>query len=552
MSRHHLSAFGSASSLVTAGLLLTSGWSFMAGLAMGADAFSGGTSTGTASAGGTTAMPQSQVAEGLDAQMRIADAPWLDREVTRFCAALGRDPKPLRRALAESLYHTRTLDAIDTARPALFMWRKGNAPLQAIIPIQADKRRQFVEEFGVMGSGEAPLVRVGDRDGTVIFTQNHVDGLREYRLLVMDSVAFLARNADECRKLAARAPTLLPVVGSGSAPVSLTCSGTWLRARDLLAWSWSPRLPIMQWLPTTALLDAAQKSTVAQVESMSFEVRPAADGKARLAVRLTATPESELAAWIATQQNQGSRLQTQIGGPETAIKISSHIVWQDKLGQIGQVLAPAQRAARGAAWTPTVEEAWTQAFSIAERVVDAVWTLDVPSPGHSQQMLVLEQPRGEEQLQALDRIAGAYLNLPATQRAITGYQAAVRSVPPLDGHPSLVSLLCATSRHTVMVDGWNMTDSDVLSRTEATARRLQQVSSSAGEPAVMSVWCNLGRLVRLAPGVDPEVTIPDAIISATLRTAGVNGLQFDLSAPLVEAALALGHLPDEGRESRRK
>lgn len=552
MRRLRLFAFGSTSSLVAAGLLLTSGWSFMAGMAVGADAFSGGTTPGTPGAGGASAMTQVHVADGLDAQMRIADAPWLDRELTRFCAALGRDPKPLRRALAETLYHTKTLDAIDTARPAIFMWRKGSAPLQAIIPIQTDKRRQFVEEFGVMGAGEAPLVRVGDRDGTVIFTQNHVEGLREYRLLVMDSVAYLARNADECRKLAARAPTLLPVVGSGTAPVSLTCSGTWLRGRDLLGWSWSSRLPIFQWLPGTALLDAAQKATVAQIESMSFEVRPSPDGKARLAVRIAATPESELAAWIATQQNQGSRLQTQVGGPETALKISTHVVWQDKLSQIGQALAPTQRATLGAAWTPIVEEAWTQAFSVAERVVDAVWSMDVPSPGRSLQMLVLEQPRGEEQLQAIDRIAGAYLNQPATPRAITGYQAAVRSVPMLAGKPSLVSLQCITNRHTLVVDGWNMTDSDVLARTEAAARRLQQVSSSAGEPAIVTIWCNLGRLVRLAPGIDTEVVIADAIVSGSLRTSGVNSLQFDLSAPLTEAALALGNLPDEGRDTRRK
>ena len=552
MRRYRFLVCGSVSSLAAKGLLQAVGGCLLAGQILAADAFSGGTAVGTPSAGGAKAMTQAHVDDGFDAQMRIADAPWLDRELTRFCAALGRDPKPLRRALAETLYHTKTLDAIDTSRPAIFMWRKGSAPLQAIIPIQADKRRQFVEEFGVMGIGEAPLVRVGDRDGTVIFTQNHAEGLREYRLWITDSVAFLARNADECRKLAARASTILPVVGSGSAPVSLTCSGSWLRARNLLAWNWSPRLPISQWLPGTALLDAAQMAVVGQVDSMSFEIRPSADGKARLAVRLAATAESELAAWIATQQNQGSRLQTQIGGPDTAIKIASHVVWQDKLGQVAQTLAPGQRTARGEAWTPSVEEAWTQAFSLAERVVDAVWLLDVVSPGRYQQTLVLEQPRGDEQVQALDRLTGAYLPQPATQRAITGYQASMRTVPAVDGRPSLVSLMYATTRHTVMVDGWNMPDSEVLKRTEASARRLQQVSSSAGDPTVISIWCNLGRLVRLAPGTDPEVTIPDAIVSGAVRTAGVNALQIDLSAPLVEAALALGHLPDEGRVTRSK
>ncbi len=536
------------------------------GSALAADAFTpapaGGAATKTGSGAGTGAGARtvngtikeavtSQIADGLDAQMRVSDALWLDRELTRFCAALGRDPKPLRRYLAEQLYHTRTLDAIDTARPALFIWRKGPAPLQAIIPILADKRRQFVEEFGVMGGGEAPLVRVGDRDGTVVYTQNHPDGLREYRLLVTDSVAFLARNGDECRKLAARAATMLPLVGSGVAPVSLTCTGDWLRARDLLAWSWTPRLPLHWWLPTGAILDAAQSATLKQVDSMSFEVRPGAGGKARLAVRATAIPDSELAAWIATQQNQGNRFKAQ-GGPETAIRIASHVMWQDKLGQLAQALAPAQRQALGATWTTATDEAWNQVFSVAERVVDAAWTLDVPVPGSQVQMLVLEQPRGEEQTQALDRVAATYLGVPATQRAVTGFQAALRTVPAAGASPSLIQLLCATTRHTLIVDAWNVTEAEVLAGTEATARSLQQVAPVTAEPSIVSVWCNLGRLVRLAPGIDTELTIADAIISGALRTAGVNTIQFDLNVPLIESAQALGHLPDETREGKKK
>jgi hypothetical protein len=510
----------------------------------GADAFSGGVQP----PGGASAASRPAVSEALEAQIRIADAPWLDRELTRFCAALGRDSRSLRKSLAEALYHTRTLDAIDISRPAVFMWSKGNAPLQAIIPIRADMRRQFVEEFGVMGAGEAPLVRVGDRDGTVIYTQNHVDGLREYRLLVTDSVAFLARSAEECRKLAARAATLLPVVGSDVAPVTLTCSGAWLREHDLLSWSWSPRVPLYSWLPNPELLSAAQQAILGQVESMSFEVRPSAGGKARLTTRFVAVAESELAAWIATQQNQGSRLQTQIGGPETALKITSRIVWQDKLGQIAARLLPSQRTARGAAWTPLAESAWNQTFAVAERVVDAVWSVEVPSPGRQVQMLVLDQPRGDEQVQALNQMAGTYLTVPATLRAITGYQAAVRTVPAADGHPALTSLVCATNQHTVMVDGWNIAENAVLTHTEAAVRRLQQVSSAVGEPAILNLWCNLGRVVRLAPAIDTEVTIADAVVTGTLRTVGVNALQVEVNIPLQDSALALGHLPDDGRE----
>ncbi len=496
--------------------------------------------------GATTPVATTVVqSEAFDAVVRIADTPWIERELARFCAALGRDPRPLRRALAEALYHTRGLDAIDTARPAVFIWRKGPAPLQAIIPIRADRRRQFIEEFGVMGVGEPPLVRVGDRDGTVVFSQNHADGLREYRLLVMDSVAFLARNADECRKLAARSATLLPQVGSGSAPVSLTCTGAWLRSSGLLTWAWSPRLPIRQWLPGPALLDAAQAAMVGQLESATIEVRDAAGSQARLTARFTARPDSEFAAWIATQQNQGNRAQTQVGGPASAIKIAAHVTWQDKLEQLARALVPVMAGSGNAAWTPVVEESWVQAFVTAQRTADIVWLLDVPRVNSQVQTLILEQPRAEEQLQQLEQVTTALTGVQPTSATITGYAAARRAVKATATQQSLEQVLCATSRHVLMVDGWNLPAADVMLNAEGTARRLQQVTAPAGEPAIATAWCNLGRLVLLAPGIDTEVTIPDAIVQGSLRTAGVNIVQFDLSVPLQEAAQALSHLPDE-------
>lgn len=491
------------------------------------------------------AAPAIEAVDATDAVVRITDTPWLDRELTRFAAALGRDPKPMRRLLAESLYHTKSLDGIDIARPAVFIWRKNAHPLQAIIPILATHRRQFVEEFGVMGAGEAPLVRVGDRDGTVVYTQNHADGLREYRLLVMDSVAFLAHTADDCRKLAARAGTMLPQVGS-AAPVTLTCTGDWLRASGLLKWSWSPRLPLHQWLPWGSMIETAQAGALGQVEGLTLEIRPTTEGRARLAARVSARPESEFAAWIATQQNVGNRLRAQVGGPDTAVRIDFHAVWQDKLEVLANAQAETARTRAGDGWTAEVDESWTQMFSIAQRAGDAVWTLEVPEPGRQVQTLVIEQPRNEEGAAHIERVARALTGVAGTPLAVTGHAATRRTVRAAGKSPALAQVIGTTSRQVLLVDGWNVSEADVLARAEGTARRLQQSILSAGEPAVAGLWCNVGRLVRLASGIDTEVTIPDAVIQGSLRVTGVNSLQFDLTVPLSEAASALGHLPDEG------
>ncbi len=486
------------------------------------------------------------VADPSEAVVRIADCMWLDRELTRFAAALGRDPKFLRRQLAEALYHTRSFEAIDTSRPAVFIWASGASPLQAIIPIHAELRRQFVDEFGVMGSGEPPLVRVGDRDGTVIYTQNRPEGLREYRLLVIDSVAYLARNADECRRLAARSASLLPVVGT-AAPVALQCTGTWLRSSGILAWSWSSRLPLAQWLPGGELLDAAQAGILAQAEQFACELRPGAGvaGRARLSWRLVARPDSELAAWIAIQQNQGSRILGLVDGPDIALRAAIHVVWQNKLEQAARIVAQRLRVALGDDWTEAFADSWQQLFLVAQRSTDAAWVLATPAPGVQVQTLLFEQPRADEQAQNLDRVAGTLTGAKPVSATIGGFAAIRRQMPAQAGRSALTQIFAATSRHLLLVDGWGTPEAELLTRAENTARRLQLAAAPSADPAIFTAWCNLGRLIRLAPTLDTEIAIPDVVMTAAVRVAGVNVLVGDVTAPLAETAAVLGHLPDE-------
>ena len=490
--------------------------------------------------------PAPVAAAPFEAVVRIADCMWMDRELTRFAAALGRDPKFLRKQLAEALYHTRSFDAIDTSRPAVFIWASGASPLQAIIPIHAELRRQFVDEFGVMGHGEAPLVRVGDRDGTVIYTQNRPEGLREYRLLVIDSVAYLARNADECRRLAARSASLLPVVGT-AAPVSLQCTGAWLRSSGILSWSWSPRLPLAQWLPGRELLDAAQAGILAQTDQFACELRPGAgvESRARLTWRLVARPDSEFAAWIATQQNQGSRILGLVDGPDIALRAAIHIVWQNKLEQAARIVAQRLQAALGDGWTDAFAESWQRLFMVAQRSTDAAWVVAAPAPGVQVQTLLFEQPRADEQAQNLDRVAGTLTGAKPVSATIGGFAAIRRQIPAQAGRPAQTQIFAATSRHLLLVDGWGTSEGELFARAESTARRLQLAAAPSADPAIFTAWCNLGRLIRLAPALDTEIAIPDAVLTAAVRVAGVNVLVGDFTAPLADTAAVLGHLPEE-------
>jgi hypothetical protein len=121
--------------------------------------------------------------------LKVNDPRLLDRETTQFAAGLGIDPAPMRAGLARLLFRSRTLDGIDLSRPALMAWRKEQPALLAIIPLS--NRRNFLESFGASVGDDSPLIRVNERDGTVVYTQNGNDGLIEYRLLVSDRAAYL-------------------------------------------------------------------------------------------------------------------------------------------------------------------------------------------------------------------------------------------------------------------------------------------------------------------------------------------------------------------------
>ena len=83
---------------------------------------------------------------GAERLIQINDAHWVEREASRFAAALGQDPVPVRRRIAERLYRSRDLNGIDTLRPALLWWGTESGPLTALIPLK--DRRIFCDGFG--------------------------------------------------------------------------------------------------------------------------------------------------------------------------------------------------------------------------------------------------------------------------------------------------------------------------------------------------------------------------------------------------------------------
>jgi hypothetical protein len=314
------------------------------------------------------------------AVLRVNDLLWLERQAAGYAAAAGIDPSGTRGQVAQWLFRARGLEGIDLNRPALVAWRTGNAPLLAIIPLL--DRPAFIAGFGQSARFGPPLIRVNERDGTTVFSQNTPRGLVEYRLLVQNDTAYLAPTVDECRRLAEH-----PLVRTGQhAPLELVCKPGFLVMKGD---SWPE--PTMPGLPfdvdphLVAMLgrfgEVARDDVLAQIASISLQARPLGDIGVVIEGRIQARADSALAQVIALQKNQGSRLLPILRGPNTVMSLHGSIAWQGQLDRIGQQMTGAVQAALGERWTAGIEDAWRESWAARDHNGAFAVTWDVlPRP----------------------------------------------------------------------------------------------------------------------------------------------------------------------------
>jgi hypothetical protein len=464
-----------------------------------------------------------------EAVVRINDARWVEREATRMSAAMGRDPSLMRAAIATTLYHARSLEGIDTTRPAMIAWRSGSAPLIAVIPLK--DRRRFLDDFGVMPSGESPLVRTGDRDGTTVWTQNAASGLREYRVLVANETAFLGRSVEECRALAARPP--LGQIDQ-TVPLTVTMTGAFLAHGPTilepppLPWT----MPRLGWLDLDPLVAAGRAALEDGTTRLTWEVRPIGqEGDLRVLGTLTAKPDSALGAFVSNQHDGASRLVEPLRTPETALMVWGSLAWQGQPTAFGAAASPTMRTAFGPAWIPAVDESWRSWWSLWERGGDFAWALEAVSPQRYFATTVSEQPRAVEQAGTWNTVAGAVTGIPGTSDGRL-YLRAGR----LEGKP-FEQAIFAGDRQVIAVDAFG----GVAARpvAEQAANRLAVAGRPAAVTAIIAGWCDMTRLARFSPHRDPDTALPPAVVSFALHAPASDTLTWELQAPLQGIAAVL-------------
>ena len=481
-----------------------------------------------------SAAVDSVLAEAL-AVLRINDPRVVERETTQFAATLGIDPVPIRAAVGRLLFRSAGLDGIDLTRPALMAWRPGPAPLVAIIPLK--DRRLFLAQFGDSAGSDAPLIRVGEREGTVVYSQNGNDSAVEYRLLVSDRTAFLARTVDECRQLASR--PLQPALTEP--PLTFTASSTWLAGLSLDPSGWlgatrtdGPDLSALLRLATLrGLAGATWAELVPQITGLVVDLRPDADGMIKFQTRVQALPDSPLAIWISNQRNQPSRLLPVVAGAKAAMTLTGNIVWQGQADRAALPLGELFKSMAGDRWSPVVEETWHSICAIVDRCGPFALALDLDTKGtalNSELRLAGDQPRAGELSAYLASLVQAVTGTASTPLVAGGTGFLVK---PAGGVPAAViggeRWLVAT-RSSI---------NDVEAVSAAIVARGATLAAPEGASGVFMLGINLTQFTRVLSqllGGTPQPVLPPAAWTLVFKTAGPGQLAIDSSLPVQKVA----------------
>jgi hypothetical protein len=450
--------------------------------------------------------------------LKVNDPRLLDRETTQFAAGLGIDPAPMRDGLARLLFQSRNLAGIDLSRPALLAWRKKAPHLVAIIPL-AD-RRSFLDNFGASFGNEAPLIRISEREGTVVYTQNTNEGLLEYRLIVSERAAYLGRNIADCRALS---EVQLPPV-TNEAPLYFRASAEYIQQfkSDLSSTQNAPEYTKALQVFGESIqrfrqhLQQAWNGLLDQINYCEVSIRPDNDGKLHVVMTVTAVPESQLSVWISNQRNQPSRLLPIVARTDSVITAAGNIAWQGQAEQLGQLFQPIAAAQAGNRWNEQVEENWTAMWRLADRAGAFAWAADVEAVAGQAKIemrSLVEQPRAQDMLSLLTLVSQASdprIGEVVAAGSATGYR---YHLPEGD------QVMVANERYLFSILS-NKRD-PVLVAQEITDKSLQ-LDAPVGQPGIIALTMNatpyVQMLVSLMGGTS-QPGLPVTNIMLTAKTA---------------------------------
>ncbi len=276
-----------------------------------------------------------ELAAEAEIVVRIDDPEWLVAKTDALIGSVGGRIAFLRTLIAEGLFHSGQLAGVDLGRPALLAYRGGDAPLMAIIPVR--DRRAFLKSFGKARLLDNQMVRINELNGTIVYSQNTMQGLWEYRLLVRERYACLARTAEECQLLS----QVELEVRDPAVPLAFVSRGPTILQLFAGRFGTLKRLAIEMGLFTHPLQHFMLEhwcGNIDQIESVSGRILIAEDSIALPQVFVRGRAETPLAFWIGRQHNRASRLLPVVARRDDLFNLHGSIQWQGELEDFGRHL----------------------------------------------------------------------------------------------------------------------------------------------------------------------------------------------------------------------
>jgi hypothetical protein len=399
-----------------------------------------------------------------------------------------------------------------------------------------------------MGS---PLIRVGERNGTTVYSQNTDDGLVEYRLLVQDNTAFLARTPEECKQLATnplRIPLNKPALQFHAKGAFFKQAQNFEKAKAAL-----PSVKSADLLQLAALEQAMRdwRGLTDQVASVDWDAQEGKDGVIAMHCQVNAKGDSEVAQWIGKQKNASSRLIPLVRKSESFVSVYGHINWQGQLERLGlRLVQQLQQELGSERWTAAIEEAWQEQWVIMDLEGPFAFAMDFIGGEKSIDVLMkmlAEQPRGDELVVLSETVNKAIAPESVADESIEavtidGLPGMRRKVAFALGAKSseMDEVRLGTSTHLFQVAS---TRGDSSELTSQLMREVTANMPPEGIPGIAVIQISIAPFFRSSQSYD-SLSYPNADIIVALKSSAESNLVLDITVPLQQiGALVRDNVP---------
>lgn len=496
------------------------------------------------------------IGEGVVAVVRVDDTRWLMGQLDAALGGNGAVASIARSGLAELLFGCRSMASIDDTRPSLIAWRGGDAPLVAMIPFR--DRDRFLQDFGGLQLVDRLLVRTGEREGTVVYNQVTPQGTWEYRLILRNGYACLARTKAECELLAdagleidVDAPPLRVEWRGGFLAEALAIDA------DALVGDIGGEAQAMAG-PLAEAVRSSWRGLLDQISLLQLHLAPGEQGDVRVHLACDARADSALATWISRQSNAGSRLLPLVVRPGDLLSGHGSLRWQGELERLGRSLGRELADTLGReVFTEQMDADMRGYFALLDRQGPFAFGVGIAADEKrisGVQRVVSEQPNAadlitlERGLDALFVDEGDELGEFDSVSGLLSY----RKVLAQEGAPDLVTLSAAGRDHLLKVSAEDPQVALVELRTLIAS--LGETHVPQGAAGVFALRIHLDTVLDVATRylMKPTVAFEPMAIDLACRVAGGRRLTLDLDLPLArlhEEVSRAGLMPDPAERS---